>query len=207
MMPTANNGEVVNLADVNNDSRKDLITSSGSSAYYQPANADGSFGARVQFPQANYVGRFEGDFDGDGDLDFASTALSGTTNVFKVVYNQGNGAFTVSSQSVALEAGNNLLEAVKDLNNDGKPDVVFSNYGNSPKITVLLNQGNDNFTKTNYNLASSPVISFTELGDFNGDGFTDFFNRIHTQPGTNPSGYIISLNNGAGAFTQRTRRR
>jgi hypothetical protein len=48
------------------------------------------------------------------------------------------------------------------------------------------------------------VISFTQFGDFNGDGFVDIFNRIHTQGGTHSSGYIVSLNNGAGAFTQRS---
>ncbi len=48
------------------------------------------------------------------------------------------------------------------------------------------------------------MISFTEFGDFNGDGFIDFLNRVHTQGGTYSIGYIVSLNNGAGAFTQRT---
>ncbi len=200
---TANIGEMVNLADINNDSRQDLITGSGIDIYYQLANADGSFGTRVQFPPVALVGRYEGDFDGDGDIDFASLDYSTAIRTFRIIINQGNGTFTVSDPLVSLETGNIFFDVVKDLNNDGKPDIVLSNYGNAPKVMVLLNQGNNNFTKTNYNLASSPVISFTQLGDFNGDGFTDFFNRIHTQPGSYSSSYVVSLNNGAGVFTQR----
>ena len=205
LTPTAIIGEMINLADVNNDMRQDLITRSGSDIYFQLANADGSFGAaRVQFPQASYGGLHAGDFDSDGDMDFASIDFSTATRTFRIVVNQGNGTFTLSNALVSLGSGNLTLEAVKDLNNDGKPDVVISNYSTSPKLIILLNQGSNNFTNTSYDLAPSAVISFTEIGDFNGDGFIDFFNRVHTQPGTHPSGYIISLNNGAGAFTQRS---
>ena len=204
LTPTAINGEMINLVDVNNDMRRDLITlGAGSSVYYQLANADGSFGAGVQFPQVTLVGRHEGDFDGDGDVDFASVDFSTATRTFKIVVNQGNGTFAVSNSLASLETGNILFDGVKDLNNDGRPDIVLTSYGTTPKITILLNQGNNNFTKTTYDPAS-PRISFTRLGDFNGDGFTDFLNLIHAQQGSFASGYIVSLNNGAGAFTQRS---
>jgi hypothetical protein len=196
--------QIVNVLDVNNDSLMDLITGSGTNVSYRLGNANGTFGSPVSLPQAGYIGRLGGDFDGDGDKDFGVLDFSGPAPVFKVVYNQG-GSFVAGNQSVALDGGGNIFpEDVKDLNNDGKPDVILTIYSNTPKVTILLNQGNGNFAKTDYVLSQSPVISFTELSDFNGDGFIDLFNRIHTQPGTYPSGYIISLNNGAGAFTQRT---
>jgi hypothetical protein len=195
-------GDLINVVDINNDSRKDLIVVLGG-AHYQLGNADGSFGDRVQLPQINFTGRFGGDFDGDGDTDFASTAVIGTTNVFRVVYNQG-GVFAAGNQSVTLDAGNNGIDTVGDLNNDGKPDVILSNAGNPPKLTILLNQGNGNFTKTDFNRDSSLVYYPSHLGDFNGDGFVDILTRVRTQPNNDPSGYVISLNNGAGAFTQRT---
>ncbi len=143
-------GSLINVADVNNDSRKDLIVTVFGNVYYQLANADGTFGARVQFPQISYVGRFEGDFDGDGDMDFAAVDTSTSPRTFKVVYNQGNGTFTVGSQSVPLTNDLTLFDAIKDLNNDGKPDAIVSSYGTHPKVTILLNQGNGNFTKTDY---------------------------------------------------------
>jgi hypothetical protein len=195
--------QVENMVDLNNDMRLDLITSLGS-AYYRLANADGTFGARVQLPSPNYLGRHEGDFDGDGDMDFASVDYSGATNALIIIVNQGNGTFTVSNPLIFLDSGGFFLKAVRDFNNDGKPDLLFTGDQATPKITVLLNQGNNNFTKTTYNVASTVSPLSTKLGDFNGDGFTDFISLISTQLGTLGTGYLVSLNNGAGAFTQRS---
>jgi len=203
LTPTAlsSNERVENVADLNNDMRMDLVTSFASASYYRLANADGTFGPRVQIPMAN-LGRHEGDFDGDGDIDFATADNSGATYALRIAVNQGNGTFTVSNPLIFLDSGSFLLEAVRDFNNDGKPDVLFTGDSLTPKIAVVLNQGNNNFTKTTYNVASSVNTFSTQLGDFNGDGFTDFINSI-TQTGTLASGYLVSLNNGAGAFTQR----
>jgi len=195
--------QMENMADVNNDMRLDLITSRGS-ASYRLANADGTFGAPVSLPTPNYLGRYEGDFDGDGDIDFASVDYSGATNALIIVTNQGSGTFTVSSPLIFLDAGAYFLEAVKDFNNDGKPDLLFTGDSNTAKIAVLLNQGSNIFTKTTYTVASSVNRFFTQLADFNGDGFADFINPISTQSGTLATGYLVSLNNGAGAFTQRS---
>ena len=205
LTPTRIIGELINLADINNDRRQDLIILSGSNIYYHLANVDGSFGTPVQLPQVTLVGRHAGDFDGDGDIDFATLDSGTATRTFRIVVNQGNGTFTVSNPLVSLDTDYLIFfDAVTDLNNDGRPDIVFTNYGNTPKITILLNQGNNNFTKTDYVMGSSPGISFTHLGDFNGDGFIDLFNRIHTQQSSYATGYIVSLNNGAGTFTQRS---
>jgi uncharacterized protein (DUF2141 family) len=153
LAPTTNAFELVNLADINNDERKDLISGSSIEIYYQLANADGSFGTRVQLPQVPYIGRQEGDFDGDGDLDFASLDYSNSIVTFKVVVNQGNGSFAVSNSPVSLDTGNFSIDGVKDLNNDGKADVIISRFGSTaPKVTVLLSQGNNSFTKTDYAL-------------------------------------------------------
>jgi hypothetical protein len=195
--------QVENLADINNDNRLDLITSIGST-YYRLANADGTFGAPVQIPSQNYFGRYEGDFDGDGDIDFASLDFSGATNALTITFNQGNGTFTVSSPLLFLDSGSFSLKAVRDFNNDGRPDLLFVGFPATSKITVVLNQGNNNFTKTTYNVAASVSPYSTRLGDFNGDGFTDFISLISTQSGTLGTGYLVSLNNGAGAFTQRS---
>ena len=195
--------QVENMADINNDMRLDLITSMGS-AFYRLANADGTFGAPVQLPTPNYLGRHEGDFDGDGDIDFASVDYSGATNALIIITNQGNGTFTVSSPLIFLDAGAFFLEAAKDFNNDGRPDLLFTGDSNTAKIAVVLNQGSNIFTKTTYTVASSVNRFFTQLADFNGDGFTDFINPITTQSGSLATGYLVSLNNGAGAFTQRS---
>lgn len=205
MTPTAlsTSEPVENLVDLNNDMRLDLVTSLSSTGFYRIANADGTFSGAVQLPSPNYLGRFDGDFDGDGDIDFASMDFSGATNALILIVNQGNGTFTASSPLIFLDSGGFSIKAVRDFNNDGKPDVLFVGDQATPKITVVLNQGSNNFTKTTYTVASSVSPLTTKLGDFNGDGFTDFISSISTQPGTLGTGYLVSLNNGSGAFTQR----
>ncbi len=204
LTPSPLSGEQVeNLVDINNDNRLDLITSAGST-YYRLANADGTFGTDAQLPSPNYLGRFEGDFDGDGDIDFASVNYSGATNALILIVNQGNGTFTVSNPLIFLDSGTFLLKAVRDFNNDGKPDLLFAGDQATSKITIVLNQGNNNFTKTTYDMPPSASASSSKLGDFNGDGFTDFISFISTQPGSLGTGYVIWLNNGAGAFTPRS---
>lgn len=195
-------GDIINVLDVNNDSRKDLIVLFNGNYYYKLANADGSFSGLVLLPQINYLSRFGGDFDGDGDIDFASTAGSGSSQVFRAVYNK-NGEFLASNQTVTLDAGGNGVDVVGDVNNDGKPDVILANGNSTPKLTVLLNQGNGNFTKTDYNRDSSLTYYPSQLGDFNGDGSVDILTPVRIAPNYNTGGYVVSLNNGAGAFTQR----
>ncbi|MDQ3749418.1 MAG: VCBS repeat-containing protein [Acidobacteriota bacterium] len=192
--------KVENLVDLNNDMRKDLITSIGAT-YYRLANADGTFGARVQLPPMVSLGRHEGDFDGDGDMDFASIDYSGATNALTIIVNQGNGTFTLSNPLIFLDSGTFYVKAVTDFNNDGRPDVLL-NADFPSRLTVVLNQGNNSFTKTTYNMTFFVNTFLVQLGDFNGDGFTDFINYF-AESGNLTSGYFINLNNGAGAFTQR----
>lgn len=192
-------GDIINVLDINNDSLKDLIVLFNGNSFYKLGNADGSFSGLLQLPPMNYRGNVGGDFDGDGDMDFASTAVSGSTQVFRVLYNQ-NGVFAAGNQSIALDTGGNIVDTVGDVNNDGKPDVILASGGNSAKMTILLNQGNGNFTRTTYNRDLPHSYDSSTLGDFNGDGSVD----ILTLTNNIPTGYVVSLNNGAGAFTQRT---
>ncbi len=193
--------KIVRMANINGDARLDLITftQSGFDRSYYLGNADGTFGARVTLPQISPTFRNEGDFDGDGDLDFASTNTSGTNYALQIYVNQGNGVFTPGSTLTSLDSRDYLLSAVADFNNDGKPDVLFGTGSvPMPKTVVLINQGNNNFAAATYNLPSSITAFFPHVGDFDGDGDTDFINAANFA-----YGYVVNTNNGAGIFTQR----
>ena len=186
------------LADINGDSRLDLITFTqiNFGSNYRFGNADGTFGAPVSSPQI-YPFPNEGDFDGDGDLDFAVQGPIGTNNTLRIYFNQG-GAFVPSGTLTTFDGNGYGLTAVADFNNDNKPDLLFSTAFGSYKTAVLINQGNNAFAKTTYALPSSIPSNFPHIGDFDGDGDTDFINYR-----ADAAGYVVNTNNGAGAFTQR----
>jgi hypothetical protein len=132
-----------------------------------------------------------GDLDGDGDIDFLATNLSGD-NV-TVALNNGNATFTTTS--VAVGSGPRGL-AVADLDGDGDLDFVAANYY-SNTISVMLNNGNGVFS----NATSSPIAVGTHpvdvaLGDFNGDGKIDI---AVTNNGSNTVSILV--NDGSAGFT------
>jgi microcystin-dependent protein len=148
----AGSEKIIRMADINGDGRLDLITFAQPTfvTSYRLANPDGTFGARVQLEQINSTRRNEGDFDGDGDLDFAVTNTSGTNYALQIYFNQGNGTFTPGNTLTTLDSRDYFSPVVADFNNDGKPDVLFGT-GNipTPKAAVLINQGNNTFAPPN----------------------------------------------------------
>ncbi len=84
--------------------------------------------------------------------------------------------------------------SVKDMNNDGKNDVVVLNKNDTLSyIKIWFNNGKDRFN------ASVPFAQGAKLmttGDFNGDGLIDIF-ATHEEKN-------IWINNGKGSFTKTT---
>ncbi|GGK70080.1 Ig-like domain-containing protein [Amphritea balenae] len=114
------------------------------------------------------------DIDGDGDQDIVvvNSNNPGTSQDLanEVLLNDGNGYFTTfstfgSDQSYDLDLG--------DVDGDGDIDAVVSNYLQAN--TLWLNDGSGTFTDSGQVLgtAIAGVISFTELGDLDGDGDLD----------------------------------
>ncbi len=80
-----------------------------------------------------------------------------------------------------------------DLNGDGIPDLVTSNYLGST-LSVLLGTGDGSF-QTHVDYAVSPYSFGMALGDVNGDGYPDIAVAFHTS-----SGVGVLLGNGDGTF-------
>lgn len=194
---TITSGEnLLNLLDINNDGKGDLLTSFGA-RYYRLANADGTFGNRVQFTAGEGI---PADYNGDGKIDFAITELISSNYRFKIYYNQGGGIFNLSGELLNLGESNAGTDAT-DFNADGKPDLVFRSFvGGNLIVTVVKNLGNNAFSKTDY-----PVPSLSgsnpQIADLDGNGSPDIYLQ-HSLPNVRGN-YAALINDGAGNFTLR----
>ncbi|HEX8814709.1 MAG TPA: choice-of-anchor D domain-containing protein [Terriglobales bacterium] len=157
-------------ADFNRDGKLDLVVS----GYYPKiflGNGDGTFGNPGELQTGcGYSGYTTcgfpatGDFNGDGNLDFASADGYGV-NVWL-----GNGDGTFQKSAYYLTTYGGFSVTVADVNGDGKLDIITNG------LSVLLGNGDGTFSvaggvQINPNSSYNPVAPV--VGDFNGDGKLD----------------------------------
>jgi hypothetical protein len=113
------------------------------------------------------VGLAVGDFNGDGNLDFA-TANSDVSTV-SVLLGNGNGTW---GQHVDYATGKTPTAlAVGDFNRDGKQDIVTANV-DANSVSVLLGLGDGTLASAvQYPVGAMPQD--VSIDDFNGDGTAD----------------------------------
>jgi RHS repeat-associated protein len=165
----------VSLGDFDRDGILDLIAghASGQSLFpsFFKGRGDGTFAAGVALPTApganSYMmGATVGDFDCDGNLDFAVT---GHGQYVFFYWGRGDGTFTLETKDwgaygIGLAAG--------DFNEDGREDVVRTTYSDG-YVRLFLSNGDRSFTETNRvgDAGSEPYGPV--VGDFDEDGHLD----------------------------------
>jgi Chitobiase/beta-hexosaminidase C-terminal domain/FG-GAP-like repeat len=177
-----NSGASLSIAvgDFNRDGRLDLALAADNLLTVMLGNGDGTFIQGISSPtgMAPSVvagGVAEGDFNGDGQIDLVFFGAG--SNAISVLLNNGDGTFQLGSTdpiSVGLN-GYTVVSAVTvaDINGDGEPDLVTTNYVNTT-FSIFLGNGDGSFTLS----PSSPVIAEDSptdatAGDFNLDGAVD----------------------------------
>lgn len=137
----------VTTGDFDGDGNQDIALLVGSAAFVYYGNGDGAFtaGALISTFNRGYTGIYSADLNKDGlsDLILKTSGTLGDGYAVGVVHSQKGRTF---GPEVNYYAGSGLADlSIADLNNDGFPDLVFSNgdYNvRASSATVLMNLGN-----------------------------------------------------------------
>ena len=139
-----------------------------------------------------------GDFDGDGNLDFAISDLSG-----RVLAYPGNGDGTFGTEVGATVPGTSFILEMADVNGDRRDDllVIGSATSGGVSLQVLLSRGRDGFAwPVEYEAGAAPrgIVS----ADFNRDGAMDLavINRCSERTCQAAGAIEIFIGRGDGTF-------
>jgi len=141
------------------------------------------------------------DFNGDGRLDLAVDSWG--ENKVLVLFGNGDGTFRGPGAKFAVgEAPYQRLRAT-DLNGDGHPDLITSNW-EGRSLSILLGDGNGGFSPAGGKSVAVPPSPFgLAIGDFNGDHHLDIAVAHYSGQAADPSrnGLSVLYGDGKGAFS------
>jgi uncharacterized protein (DUF2141 family) len=158
--------------DFNGDGKLDLLVGSATSTInLLLGNGDGTFRSPIAIDAGGCFGAIP-DLNGDKKLDIVLVGCStaGTDGDITVLLGNGDGTF---KKPVNYPAGASGLLKVRDVNGDGKLDVVVPDTrdgGN--KVAVLLGNGDGTFQAPHDYFVDNDAYGVA-VGDFNGDNLPD----------------------------------
>lgn len=146
------------------------------------------------------------DLDGDGLMDIVTCEFSKWTGVLAWWKNKGDGSF---EKTILRNRPGALKAYIKDMNNDGKQDIIALFGQGDEGIYTYYNDGNGKFSETaNLRLPPSYGSTFFMLYDFNKDGHDDIIYTAGDNADFPPvlkhyHGIYIYTNDGKNNFTQQ----
>ncbi|RYE49086.1 MAG: hypothetical protein EOP21_05175, partial [Hyphomicrobiales bacterium] len=207
-----NGGEGIAVGDLNGDGRLDFAYTSGGQVFVQTNLGDLNNSGHDSYSQSTVLsnGNYSqdvaiGDINGDGFADIVRKDYYSLT----VLINKGsdtNGDGLANDFTTYSVAGGSYSDAygitVGDVNNDGRTDIIYSNYYGSGAATIAFNMGDTdgdgqvNFLNQNLyaNTNAGMAVSVADMdgdgrldvviGRWDGNGVEVLFNRGNNSDGT-----------------------
>ena len=175
---TGYNSQLVATGDVNKDGYPDIIaTHSYNQVSVLLNRGDGTFAPFVAYPLGSIaVSAALVDINGDGYADIVTAnsfyySLT-TPGTLSVLLNRGDGTFAPAVLYPVGSPGALRTATLRDVNNDGYPDVVTT-FNPGDQVGVLLNSGHGTFGPTVAYAAGVTNPALVRVGDLNQDGYGD----------------------------------
>ena len=176
-LPKSQDGRVA-TADLDGDSVLDLMVSNTGSHEISIliGRGDGSFASPVNYPTGLFPELLTlADFDGDGDLDVATTGKSrihrGPEDL-TVLLNDGDGTFAAPEvYRIGDHQQPQRIEAA-DMNGDTHLDIFIGNYWEA-NVAIFQNRGDGSFENVGSHPVSHGAASDMVVDDLDGDGDLD----------------------------------
>ena len=196
-------------ADFNGDGFMDAATVDATGVTLTLGNGDGTFQSSTTGIASGTTlpaGIVAGDFNGDHVTDLAVLGgLVNSSSGVELLFGNGNGTF---QPPVNVAAGDDPVKFVTgDFNNDGHTDFAVLNAcigtcRTGDSITVLLGDGQGNFTSEGPYIVGRVGPLFILTADLNRDGFADL--AVLSKQADGNSYVTVLLNNGDGTFAVKT---
>ena len=187
------------VADVNGDGHLDVLTANreGRSVSVFLGRGDGTLDpGRTIDTTLGATSLAPADMDADGIIDLVVSACTEgcTENSILILAGSGDGRFSPASTVDVDGVPYNV--AVADLDLDGLPDIVASDYPGQ-RLLVLLSDGSPgSFIEVSLPTGEKPIALL--VGDLNGDGVPDLVSSDHGSASSS-----IYLAYGDGEFSER----
>ena len=176
--PVGSSPVSLTAGEFNGDGKLDLAVANHASSGTVSillGNGDGTFAPAVDYAAGSSARRVTaGDINGDGKIDLAVANENQQPNNILMLLGNGDGTFTAGSTSGGVNPADFM--SIRDVNGDGRPDLVAVSSQHITAVGVALGHGDGTFAAPYFFRPPSSFLSglvSLAIADVDGDGKVD----------------------------------